>query len=288
VKVLKQRWGVFVAVLLAAATGYAIRAVRAGGIPTTNAMTYSGLLEDGSGAPLKGSHTVEVKLWAAATGGAQPLCDASPGAPIDMPDGRFQIALPDACATSVHANTTTWTEVLVDGLSLGRSANGAVPYSEETGHAVAADNGVPSGAVMAFNLASCPAGWSPMSSASGRAIVGTSGSLALGAVVGSDSVTLSVAQMPSHGHTLHDPGHSHAPGGAAKTFLVDSYPTDCPGSGYTAGGTYITGGQTGTSICGGYTQDGSNTTGITLDAAGGGQAFDNRQASLALLYCQKN
>jgi hypothetical protein len=32
----------------------------------------------------------------------------------------------------------------------------------------------------------------------------------------------------------------------------------------------------------------SNATGISLQNAGSSQPFDNRQASLALLYCKKN
>jgi hypothetical protein len=120
--------------------------VVASGIPATNALTYSGTLQDGSGAPIAGSHNIQVAFWPAATGGTTPACQTASTA-IALDAGRFSIALPDACRTPVQASGDTWVEVLVDGASLGRTKLGAVPYAVEANHAVNADNASAAAAV---------------------------------------------------------------------------------------------------------------------------------------------
>jgi hypothetical protein len=85
---------------------------------------------------------------------------------------------------------------------------------------------VPSGAVMAFDLASCPTGWTAFAAGQDRVIVGAGGSYALNATGGANtatsssdgnhshtaatgSTTLSIAQIPAHAHGVSDPGHTH-------------------------------------------------------------------------------
>jgi hypothetical protein len=128
-----------------AATGVAILAAGffagralAGGIPSTAALTYSGTLEDATGAPLTGSHNIQVDFWNAAAGGTTPACLTTSVAVV-LDKGRFSVALPDTCASAVKASPDVWAEVLVDGASLGRSKIGAVPYAVEAGHATKAD-----------------------------------------------------------------------------------------------------------------------------------------------------
>lgn len=79
--------------------------------------------------------------------------------------------------------------------------------------------------------------------------------------VGTETVTLTEAQMPSHSHGVTDPGHTHSyqnqagnngPGGFSDAADNDEY------------------NQT----------TGSNTTGITIDATGGGGAHNNMQPTL--------
>lgn len=57
--------------------GFLAGRARAAGIPATGALTYSGLLQDSSGAPLSGTQYVEVKFWNDVTAGAvaNVLCD---------------------------------------------------------------------------------------------------------------------------------------------------------------------------------------------------------------------
>jgi len=64
-------------------------------------------------------------------------------------------------------------------------------------------SGPPSGAVVAFDLATCPAGWSDYTSANGRQIIGISATHARGTVGGSETHVLSVAEMPSHNHAYN-------------------------------------------------------------------------------------
>ena len=53
--------------------------------------------------------------------------------------GHFIVTLPDACATQVAAKPNLWSDVVVDGNSLGRAKIGAVPYAIEAKHATSAD-----------------------------------------------------------------------------------------------------------------------------------------------------
>lgn len=117
-------------------------------------------------------------------------------------------------------------------------------------------SGVPSGAVMAFNLSLCPSGWSPVTAAQGRFIVGTgtlgSDSYNLGATGGSAHHTLTIPEMPVHDHGIGTYG------------LVQT----------TAGNVY--------GLHHAY------ATGSATKPAGGGQPHENRPPYLALLYCQKD
>ena len=83
---------------------------------------------------------------------------------------------------------------------------------------------VPSGAVMYFDLAACPVGWSQFADGAGRYVVGITEAAAgdsanLGAQVGTSLGNLEdrpvgahthVVSDPGHTHVIDDPGHSHA------------------------------------------------------------------------------
>jgi hypothetical protein len=239
----------------------------------TGALTYSGTIEDASGAPATGSKEFRMELFDAVSGGAQ-KCTVTQT--VALTNGRFQVALPDTCTEAIAASPDLWVEVVVDGTSLGRTKLGAVPYAVEAARASTATGQlgtqvVPAGAVMAFDLAACPAGWTALTDAQGRVIVGSTTAVARGTKVGSDQVTLTTAQMPAHAHGVTDPGHVH---GVDNTIDYGLPPV------------FSTAGNQGV----GARQINSHpaTTGISIQSSGGGQAFDNRQASLALLYCKKN
>lgn len=100
----------------------------------------------------------------------------------------------------------------------------------------------------------------------GRTVMGA-GAVPLLGMAGSDHVTLTVGQLPSHAHTVIDPGHAHGFTGAPHSHTL----TD-PGHTHTAAaqGTLdalTMGAGTSTAASG---NTGSATTGVTVDAATAG------------------
>jgi hypothetical protein len=132
----KGRTSALIALVSVALTGaFLAGRARASGIPSTAALTYSGVLEDVNGAPLAGSKEIEIALFDAQLAGSK-QCDAKQK--VVLVNGRFQVLLPDTCTQAVQAGTDLWIEVSVDGASLGRTKLGAVPYAVEANHAATA------------------------------------------------------------------------------------------------------------------------------------------------------
>lgn len=103
--------------------------------------------------------------------------------------------------------------------SRGLALLGAPPAPQSSAPKMSAQAEFPPGAVMFFNLDSCPDGWTELTDAQGRVVVALPGGGVLGAMVGtalSDQENRPVGQHahtvndPGHGHTVYDPGHSHA------------------------------------------------------------------------------
>lgn len=143
---------------------------------------------------------------------------------------------------------------------------------------------VPSGAVMAFDLISCPSGWSPLATAAGRVVVGagtyaanadadgtnSETTLTVSDIGGNSDYALDVSEMPSHAHTatvraysgeglnsnpvdnvLGDDGNDRAYSGVAPDELM---------------------------------RDGN----VLVENTGGNTAFNTMPPYLALLYCKKD
>lgn len=110
----------------------------AAGIPTTGALTYSGVLEDATGVPFSGTINIEVYMWGTPMVGATPLCRTQANA-VNLNAGRFSVELPDNCATAIQEHKDVWVEVRVEETSLGLTKIGAVPFALESGHATSAD-----------------------------------------------------------------------------------------------------------------------------------------------------
>jgi microcystin-dependent protein len=79
---------------------------------------------------------------------------------------------------------------------------------------------------------------------------------AIGSVLGEETHLLTIAEMPNHNHTLHDPGHFH------------TVPILNVTQGSNVLSSFTTGGTTNTSTA---------TTGITIDPIGGGATHNNMQ-----------
>jgi hypothetical protein len=68
---------------------------------------------------------------------------------------------------------------------------------------------IPSGALMYFNLTSCPNGWSEFTESRGRYVVSRPVSGSTGTVVGTALTQAENRPVGQHSHTITDPGHQH-------------------------------------------------------------------------------
>lgn len=117
---------------------------------------------------------------------------------------------------------------------------------------------VPKGAVLAFNLATCPIGWEEIDDVKGRTIVGAGlGSgltrRGLGAMGGSETIQLSINELPQHNHpeAIHScSGH----GGKWGYYRAHIY---------------------------------ENCAEVSTKEIGESEPFSMMQPYIALLYCQK-
>ena len=114
------------------------------------------------------------------------------------PDGNVGIGTTDPQAELEVAG-----QIKITG---GTPADGKVLTSDANGLGTWEYAPIPTGAVMAFDLGSCPAGWSDWSSAEGRVIVGLDTAQSefdtKGETGGAKTHTLSINEMPSHSHTI--------------------------------------------------------------------------------------
>lgn len=96
----------------------------------------------------------------------------------------------------------------VDELSLQPGPPGQAGSTGAQGPA-GQDATVPTGAVTFFNLAACPSGWTELTTARGRYLVGLPPGGTLGGTAGNRLVNLEDRPVGQHSHGVTDPGHTH-------------------------------------------------------------------------------
>ena len=74
---------------LAAVVGYGVHAARAGGIPATGALVYSGVLTNANGSELASPQDIEVGVWDKLSGGTQQCLGSFAGTTLDA-SGRSE------------------------------------------------------------------------------------------------------------------------------------------------------------------------------------------------------
>lgn len=113
-----------------------------------------------------------------------------------------------------------------------------------------------------------------------RVVVGAGvGSYPLGSTGGSDTVTLTTNQIPSHTHSVTDPGHTHTFNSLTATNLTASQNTNDVRGGNGGAGWDVSS-ATGGSV-------GSATTGVSVGSTGGGQPVDKMPPYQVLNYIIK-
>lgn len=140
------------------------------------------------------------------------------------------------------------------------------------------DLGIPSGVITMWSGATSnvPSGWHLCNGNNGtpdlrnRFIVGAGAGYSVGNTGGESSVRLSVGEMPSHNHSVNDPGHDHRFG--------MNHDDDTAQSGAPSGGAGTDGSRS----------TDTSTTGITIDNTGGNQSHENRPPYYALAYIMKS
>ncbi|MBI4395653.1 MAG: hypothetical protein HY548_01065, partial [Elusimicrobia bacterium] len=166
---------------------------------------------------------------------------------------------------------------------------------------------IPAGAVMFFNLVACPAGWTELTVARGRYIVGLPLSGTLAGTQGTALSNLQNRAVGSHDHAIPSLSHSHGHDNAQHLHGI----TD-PGHKHKMGGAFVTNGGT-TYNTSNWNDPGNPSqaettnvatditinnaaTGITISAADPGNILTEAQGSVAgtnapyiqLRVCQKD
>ncbi len=194
---------------------------------------YQGTAVDSQGVPLEGPYTLTFRLYGAESSGTKIWEETQPEVPLTQ--GHFSVLLGSVTPlNSMDWSHPCWLAILVNGEELlprqpitsvplairseaADTATVAHRLAEPITTSTIADDDhslVPSGAIILWDGASCPAGYTRVINYDDRFLVGSSTAGTTGGSNTHDhggatgSHVLTVAEMPSHQHTT--PAHFHA------------------------------------------------------------------------------
>ncbi len=130
------------------------------------------------------------------------------------------------------------------------------------------------GQVAYFNSPTCPSGWSELTAARGRYLVGLNSGGVLGAAVGNDLSDQQNRAVGQHNHGVSDPGHTHS--------VTIGASNDDASEGLATGLVDTANNPQDLSV---VPESSDETTGITINNAGG--TSGTNAPYLQLLACQK-
>jgi hypothetical protein len=195
----------------------------AAGVPAK--MPVQGYLTDTNGAAVNGNVSIQFQLYATATGGTAVYSETQAVAVVD---GTLTVYLGANVPLDLNLfrNGAAYLGVTLQGEAemTPRLELGTVPYAAYAQETAS----VPPGAVMMFDLDTCPAGWSALDAARGRAIVGVPTGGMRGGTVGSplgdkedrlhthvvDPVSTLSTSSGTHTHDVNIPSITTSPSGA--------------------------------------------------------------------------
>ena len=165
-------------------------------------------------------------------------------------------------------------------------------------NAIAATGGIPSGGIIMWSgaVSAIPAGWVLCNGSNSspdlrnRFVVGAGSSYAVNATGGTDSVSLSTANIPAHSHSFSGSGTTSTIGNHVHGSVAKPYPGDSGRAGNASSGApglygaNLLGNSTGAAGSHNHTVSISGTTGNT----GSGSSHENRPPYYALAYIMKS
>jgi microcystin-dependent protein len=261
------------------------------GSPTV--VTYQGYLTDAGGAPLDGQPDLHFRIYTTETGDTMVWEETHTN--VTVTDGYFSVLLgdgdsPSPLTASTFSGTERWIRIGVRTIDadpytyLPRQQIAAVPYalSADTLDGMDAAELAPPGMIVMWSgsIGSIPDGWALCDGSNGtpdlrdRFIVGAGGSYTVGTTGGEATHTLTIAEIPSHSHTITaDGAHSHVLRKGSGSIGGQYPPVD-----QTAGNW---------STVQNTDSAGSHNHGGETGSTGSGAAHENRPPYYALAYIMK-